>query len=444
MENSLFWKRIIERSLMKKNQPANKEYLAEIITIGDELLIGQTIDTNSAFISTLLNLNGISVKQKTCVSDDSDHIIEALNNAQRRADIILITGGLGPTKDDITKKTLASFFKSEMRFDQNAYENVVRIFTAFGKEVTPLNKQQAYVPETCETIYNDYGTAPGMWFDTNDTIFISMPGVPYEMKAMLKNIIIPKIKKRFRLPHILHKIILTQGVGESFLADMISDWENSLTEVNVKLAYLPSIDMVRLRLSTKGYDYDQLNTTVNKKIKQLEKIIPEYICGEETYGEERETLEQLIGKLLQSTKQTVATAESCTGGYLAHLITRIAGSSKYYVGSIIAYSNQVKTAELDVPAELLNKHGAVSQAVVEQMAKAIRKKYNANFGLATSGIAGPTGESDEKPIGTVWVALASENEVFSEKFLFGRKRERNIQKTAQAALNMLRKYLTKK
>ncbi|MES2139554.1 MAG: competence/damage-inducible protein A [Bacteroidota bacterium] len=414
---------------------------AEIITIGDEILIGQIVDTNSAYMATLLNLNGISVKQISSVSDDRAHILKALDEAKERADIILITGGLGPTKDDITKKTLCDYFKTTMRFDEEVYQDVVNIFTAYGKEVTPINRLQAEVPAICTVIRNQHGTAPGMWFDVGGKVFISMPGVPYEMKAMMKNQVIPKIKEHFKLPAIVHKTVLTQGIGESYLADLISDWEDSLVHDNIKLAYLPSPGMVRLRLSTKGDDVKKLNSLVNKKIEELKIIISEYIYGYENFGEETETLEQIVGKLLNKIKKTVSTAESCTGGYISHLITKVPGSSDYYIGSVISYSYEIKQIELGVSKELLETQGAVSQPVVEQMAKAIREKYRTDYSIAASGIAGPGGGTDEKPVGTVWIAIATPETVISQKFLFGTNRERNIQKTANAALNMLRKEL---
>ncbi len=417
---------------------------AEIITIGDEILIGQVIDTNSAFIATLLNLNGISVKQISSVSDDREHIIKALDEAKSRADIILITGGLGPTKDDITKKTLAQYFKTDMRFDEEAYQDVLNVFNYYGKEVTPINRLQAEVPEICTVLRNPNGTAPGMWFDVKGKVFVSMPGVPYEMKAMMQNIVIPKIKVRFKLPHIVHKTVLTQGIGESFLAELIIDWENSLAEVGIKLAYLPSPGMmVRLRLSTSGNDKDSLNAIVDKKIEELKTIIPEYIYGYEVFGEERETLEQLVGKLLRDKKKTLSTAESCTGGYISHLITKVPGCSDYYAGSVISYSNGVKEIELGISKELLDAKGAVCQPVVEQMAVSVREKLKTDYSIACSGIAGPTGGTDKKPVGTVWIAIAMPDKVISEKFLFGNNRERNIQKTANAALNMLKKELEK-
>ncbi len=415
---------------------------AEIITIGDEILIGQIIDSNSAFIATLLNLNGVSVKQISSVSDNAEHIIKALDEAKGRADIIVITGGLGPTKDDITKKTLARYFNTGMRFDEDAFQDVLAVFNYYGKEVSAINRLQAEVPEICTVLRNPNGTAPGMWFDVEGKVYVSMPGVPYEMKAMMKEKVIPKILERFKLPYIVHKTVLTQGNGESFLAEMIADWENSLAEVGIKLAYLPSPGMkVRLRLSAVGNDKEALNALVDKKIEELKPLISEYIYGYEVFGEEVETLEQMVGKLLRDKKKTLSTAESCTGGYISHLITKVPGSSEYYAGSIIAYSNDIKVAELNVSKELLDAKGAVCQPVVEQMAKFVREKLKTDYSISCSGIAGPTGGTDKKPVGTVWIALATPEKVISEKFLFGNNRERNIQLTANAALNMLKKEL---
>ncbi len=413
----------------------------EIITIGDEILIGQIVDTNSAFIAQLLNLNGISVKQISSVSDNREHILKALDEAKSRADIILITGGLGPTKDDITKKTLCEYFKTTMRFDEGAYQDVVNIFATYGKEVTPINKLQAEVPAICEVIHNYNGTAPCMWFDVDDKIFVSMPGVPYEMKALMKEQVVPKLKERFKFPSIYHKTILTQGIGESTLSEMISDWEDSLAIADIKLAYLPSPGMVRLRLSTKGEDKNALIRNVEKKIEEVKPLISEYIYGYEIYGVERESLEQMVGKLLKEKKKTVSTAESCTGGYISHLLTKVAGSSEYYIGSVISYAYEIKETELGVPHDIILKHGAVSQPVVEQMAKAIREKYKTDYAISASGIAGPGGGTEEKPVGTVWVAVATPTKIISEKFLFGANRERNIQKTANVAINMLKKEL---
>lgn len=413
----------------------------EIITIGDEILIGQIVDTNSAFMGQLLNMNGMSVKQISSVSDNREHIMKALDEAKGRADIILITGGLGPTKDDITKKTLCDYFNTTMRFDEGAYEDVVNIFAAYGKDVTPLNRLQAEVPAICEVIRNKNGTAPGMWFDVDGKVFVSMPGVPYEMKALMKELVIPKLKTRFDFPSIYHKTILTQGIGESTLSELISDWEDSLAADHIKLAYLPAPGMVRLRLSTKGKDAKVLEANVERKIAEVKPMISEYIYGYEIYGEEKESLEQMIGKLLLDKNKTVSTAESCTGGYISHLITRVPGSSQYYTGSVISYAYEIKESELGVLHDVIMKHGAVSQPVVEQMAKAIRERYKTDYSISASGIAGPGGGTEEKPVGTVWIAIATPDKVISEKFQFGTNRERNIQKTANAALMMLKKEL---
>ena len=409
---------------------------AEIITIGDELLIGQVVDTNSAFIATKLNEAGIYVHQITSVSDNKEHIIEALGNAAQKADIILITGGLGPTNDDITKLTLCEYFKVGLRFDEEAYKDVENMFKVRGREVTEVNRKQAELPENCVALRNKNGTAPGMWFDVNGKIYISMPGVPYEMKALMEDEVIPKLQNQFTLPVIVHRNVLTIGIGESFLAEKIAAWEASLANDKIKLAYLPSIGMVRLRLSTIGEDRNLLEKNVQRKINELQSLVGEFIFGYET-----DTLQEIVGKVLKERKQTIATAESCTGGYISHLITSIAGSSDYYVGSVITYSYEIKTLELNINADLLNTKGAVSQEVVEQMASEVRRKFKTDYSIAVSGIAGPSGGTPEKPVGTVWIAIATPQRVFSKRFQFANNRLRNIQMTANAALNLLRKDL---
>lgn len=409
---------------------------AEIITIGDELLIGQVIDTNSAFIATKLNEAGIFVHQITSVSDNREHIIEALGNAAQKADIVLITGGLGPTNDDITKLTLCEYFKVGLRFDPEAYKDVEYVFKIRGRAVTEVNRKQAELPENCVALRNKNGTAPGMWFDVKGKIYVSMPGVPHEMKALMEDEVIPKLKKQFTLPVIVHRNVLTIGIGESTLAEKIAAWENSLAQHGIKLAYLPSIGMVRLRLTTSGTDRTQLEEIVQKKIAELQSLIGEFI-----YGYENDTLEGIIGKILKERKQTIATAESCTGGYISHLITSIPGSSDYYVGSVITYSYEIKTLELNVNADLLNTKGAVSKEVVEQMASEVRRKFKTDYSIAVSGIAGPGGGTPEKPVGTVWIAIASPQRIFSKRFQFANNRLHNIQMTANAALNLLRKEL---
>lgn len=409
---------------------------AEIITIGDELLIGQVVDTNSAFIATKLNEAGIYVHQITSVSDNKEHIIEALENAAQKADIILITGGLGPTNDDITKLTLCEYFNVGLKFNPEAYKDVEYMFKIRGREVTEINRKQADLPGNCIALRNKNGTAPGMWFDVNGKIYVSMPGVPYEMKALMEDEVIPKLQKQFTLPAIVHRNVLTIGIGESFLAEKIAAWEASLAQDNIKLAYLPSIGMVRLRLSTRGSDESILEKTLQKKITELQSLVGEFI-----FGYENDTLQEIVGKLLKERKQTIATAESCTGGYISHLITSISGSSDYYVGSVITYSYEIKTLELNVNADLLNKKGAVSQEVVEHMASEVRRKFKTDYSIAVSGIAGPGGGTPEKPVGTVWIAIATPERVFSKKFQFANNRLRNIQMTANNALNLLRKEM---
>jgi len=409
--------------------------LAEIITIGDELLIGQVVDTNSAWIGQKLNEIGIKVKQITSVSDDESHIISALNEARNRADLILITGGLGPTKDDLTKYTLCKYFKSNLRFDQEAFLNVERIFKSRGKEVTEVNRKQAEIPEKCNVIQNSMGTAPGMWFENRKKVFISMPGVPYEMKSMMEQKILPVLQQRFNGKAIVHKTILTQGIGESSLSDMIEEWELQLPQ-NTKLAYLPSPGLVRLRLTATGTNQDDLYTIVEDETKKLLEIAGEYI-----YGFDDDSLEKIVGHLLREKSATLSSAESCTGGYIAHRITTIPGSSDYFIGSVVAYANRVKENFLDVPKEILDQHGAVSEETVIAMATKMNKKFATDYSIAVSGIAGPGGGTPEKPVGTVWLAIAHPKGTFTKKLLLGTVRERVIIETSLHALNNLRKIL---
>ncbi|MGP8216814.1 MAG: competence/damage-inducible protein A [Bacteroidia bacterium] len=410
--------------------------LAEIITIGDELLIGQVVDTNSAWIAALLNETGIKVYQITSVSDTREHILTALKEASMRADIILITGGLGPTSDDITKHTLCEYFNTKLRLDERSLEDVTNIFKKFGKEVTAINRRQAEVPENCTPLQNKNGTAPGMWFEERGKIYVSMPGVPYEMKGLMTDEVIPRLKKEFTLPVIIHKNVLTQGIGESFLSGKIAEWETSLAKEEIKLAYLPSPSMVRLRLSITGKDAAVLNERIERKVGELQKIIGQYI-----YGYDNDTLEGIIGKLLIEKKQTLSTAESCTGGYISHLITSVPGSSEYFKGGIVSYANEVKINELGVGKETIEAHGAVSQQVVEQMANGAIKNLGTDYSVAVSGIAGPHGGTPEKPVGTVWIAIATPSKTFSKRFQFAGTRDRNIIVTGLTALNMLRKEI---
>ncbi len=414
---------------------------AEIITIGDEILIGQVVDTNSAWIGQELNLIGIKVVQISSVSDDEQHILNSLKEAESRADIIFITGGLGPTKDDITKHTLCKYFNTGMRIDEEVLAMVSEFFSKRNKPFTTLNQKQAEVPEICTVIKNYQGTAAGMWFENKGKYFMSMPGVPYEMKAMMSEQVLPMLKTKFQLPAIFHKTVLTQGIGESFLAETIEDWENGLSKDNIKLAYLPSPGMVRLRLSSTGEDLGQLKQIIEQHIVKLQSLIPKYIYGYEEYGQEQPLLEKIVGDLLLQKRKTLALAESCTGGYISHLITSFAGSSAYYNGSIVPYHNQFKHELLDVGQDVFISNGAVSEACVKQMAEGVRKKFNSDYAIATSGIAGPAGGTIEKPVGTVWIAIATPGQTIAEKFIFSSNRSRNIHITAVTALNMLRKIL---
>ena len=408
---------------------------AEIITIGDELLIGQVVDTNSAWMGQKLNEIGIKVKQISSVSDDKQHIVTALKEAASRADVILMTGGLGPTKDDITKKTLAEFFDSTMVLSEDSLAIIQEIFRSRGREMTELNRQQAMVPNKCNVLLNKNGTAPGMLFEHDGKIYISMPGVPNEMKGLMESAVLPILKERFNLPRVVHRTVLTQGIGESFLSDKIESWELALPP-HIKLAYLPAAGMVRLRLSASGKDESTLQKEVETEVTKLSSIIHEYI-----FGFENDTLEELIGQLLREKKKTLCTAESCTGGYIAHKITSVTGSSDYYQGSIVAYANLLKTDLLNLDPETLKKHGAVSKETVQAMADSARKVLASDYAIATSGIAGPTGGSPEKPVGTVWIAISGESGTEAWKVQLGSNRLRVIMETSNHALNGLRKRL---
>ena len=414
---------------------------AEIISIGDEILIGQIANTNAQWMAQQLTLIGISVSHLITVGDNKEDILKAFTDAQKRSGIILITGGLGPTSDDLTKPTLCEFFNTKLIFNDEVFEMVKKRFASFNIVMPESNRGQAEIPENCTVIKNKNGTAPGMWFDVNTSIFVSLPGVPYEMKAMMEEFVLPELKNRFQKEVIIHKTVYTQGLGESSLAEKIKSWEESLNSTNIKLAYLPSPSQVKLRLSVKGNNKQQLNLLVDEKISELRKLIPELIFAVEEYGKEPESLEKTIGELLRKKKQTLAVAESCTGGYIGHLITSIAGSSDYFNGGIIAYANDIKTNVLKVDVSTLQTNGAVSKEVAEQMASGVRQRLKADFGIATTGIAGPTGGSNEKPVGTVWIAVATPDALVSEKFSFGDSRERTIRRAGLSALNMLRTLL---
>ena len=411
--------------------------LCEIITIGDEILIGQIVDTNSAWMARELNNAGIKVKQISSVSDDKAHIMKALDDARTRADIILITGGLGPTKDDITKVTLCEYFSTQLVRNMDVFYDVKNIFESRGLPYTELNQRQSDVPANCTVIPNTKGTAPGMWFEEYGKVFVSMPGVPYEMMAMMSNFVIPKIKEKYKTPFILHKTILVQGIGESFLSEKIADWEDSLPQ-GFKLAYLPSTGMVRLRITSMGDDKAKLEQQTEELVEKLRPIISQYI-----YGYNDETMEQIVGRLLKEKGKKLSTAESCTGGYIAHRITSVPGSSAYFEGSLITYSYEIKENILGVNKAILEQYGAVSEQVVLAMAEAARMQFKTDYSIAASGIAGPDGGTTEKPVGTVWIAISTPHGTMAKKFLFGNDRERNIIRTSITALNLLRQEILK-
>lgn len=413
-----------------------KKVFAEVITIGDEILFGQTLDTNTQWIGAQLSDAGISVIRKTSVGDIREEILKSLREASQRADIILMTGGLGPTKDDITKKTLAEYFDTPLVVNEQALGEVTAFFASRHRSLTPTNARQAELPEACQMISNTMGTAPGMWFEHEDKVYVSMPGVPYEMKTMMERSVMPMLKHRFVLPVIYHKMIQTAGIGESWLSDMIESWETSLPS-HMKLAYLPHYGRVRLRLTAIGSDYHVLEQEVDQQLAVLLPLIQPYV-----YGLGDLSLEEAIGQLLLANQQTLATAESCTGGHVAHTITSIAGSSAYFVGGMIPYSNQLKVDILGVQEDTLKTYGAVSEQTITEMAQQIRVRYQADYGVATSGIAGPGGGTPEKPVGTVWIAVADAHQVRTRKLSLTQDRGLNIQYTTVNVLNLLRLAIT--
>jgi nicotinamide-nucleotide amidase len=409
--------------------------LAEIITIGDEILIGQIVDTNSAWMAHQLNMAGIRIKQISSVSDDKQHILNALKEASTRADIILITGGLGPTKDDITKKTIAEYFGVSLVESEGALQNVKQIFARYNRPLLEVNIQQALVPENCDVILNKNGTAPGMWFNEGGKIYVSMPGVPHEMMYMMEEQVIPKLKSTLTLPFIVHKTILTVGEGESFLADRIADIEDSLPPY-IKLAYLPKLGQVRLRLSGYGENEELLKTKIAEFSAKIVDRVHEVVAAEEDIS-----IEKAILNFMEQKGLTLSVAESCTGGYISHLLTQHAGSSKVFFGGAVSYSYELKESILGVKTETLAKFGAVSEETATEMVKGALSHFKSDYALAVTGIAGPDGGTPDKPVGTVWIAVGNIEKLVVKKLTFGNKRRQNIERSAISALNMLNTLL---
>ncbi len=404
---------------------------AEIISIGDELLIGQTINTNAGWMGEKLNLAGIEVLRTTVIPDKREQILKALQESAQRADIVLMTGGLGPTRDDITKHTLCEYFNTKLVRNSDVLKHIEAFFARRGREMLEVNRMQADLPELCTVIHNPAGTAAGMWFDMDNKVYVSMPGVPFEMKGMMEDSILDMLARRFQLTQIVHKTILTQGIGESFLAEQIKDWENRIYNSGMSLAYLPSPGMVKLRITSK-----QTNPPVEiieSLAAELTERFPQYV-----FGEDKDTLEEVCGKLLRARSLTLCTVESCTGGAIAGKITSVSGSSDYFLGAMVTYSNKLKTLLAGVPESTIENFGAVSEEVVVAMATGGKEKMQTDYCIAVSGVAGPTGGSEQKPVGTVWIAVAGPRRILTKKFLFGNNRQRNIDQSVLSALNLLR------
>lgn len=412
---------------------------AAIVTIGDEILIGQIVDTNSAFIAKSLDRIGVEIHEMISISDDKHHIVDTFLKFQNKVDLVLITGGLGPTKDDITKKTFCDYFDDELVVDEAVLAHVTKLIEGFYKRtITQINKDQALVPSKCTVLHNEVGTAPGMWMKKENTVFISLPGVPFEMKYLVENEIIPKVVREYKRPYILHKTIMTYGRGESAVAEQIEDWENNLPEF-IKLAYLPAPGRVRLRLTARGTDKEFLEKSTEENVMSLTKIIGDIIVG----FDDDETLETVVGRLLKQQNKTISTAESCTGGNIAQLLTSVSGASKYFKGSVVSYATETKISVLGLSEELVNKYSVVSAEVAKQMAINVKSIMKTDYAIATTGNAGPTKGDSKAELGTVFIALATPNEVIVEEFNFGQPREKVIDRAVNKSMEILRKEILK-
>ena len=412
---------------------------AEIITIGDEILIGQITDTNSKFIAEELNKIGVSVYQITSIQDDKTHILKAIAEAEENADIIILTGGLGPTKDDITKHTISEYFNSELELNSDIVEHIKAMFAKVNYKFTELNKQQALLPAKATVLKNYLGTASGMWFEKNGKVFISLPGVPNEMKGLMLRKVLPKLQESFHLPYIIHKTILTYGMGESMVAERLEQWEDALPE-SIKLAYLPNYGKLRLRLTAKGTNEKLLKEALDIEVKKLVSLVEDIFVG----FEGQNSLEAEVGNLLATYNNTLAVAESCTGGNISKMITSVPGASRYFVGSVVSYSEQVKINALNVSKELIQEHTVVSAEVAGSMALGIQKNYNSDFAIGVTGNAGPTKDKTDESIGKVYIAIASPEAVFVKDFNFGQPREKVIQRASVKAIELLKMTILKK
>lgn len=412
---------------------------ATIVTIGDEILIGQIIDTNSGYIAKALDRIGVQTHELLSISDNKQHILETFEKLQNKVDFVIITGGLGPTKDDITKHTFCEYFNDSLVINYEVQAHVIELIeTVMKRPASQINKDQALVPSNCQVLFNKVGTAPGMWMKKENTVYISLPGVPYEMKYIVENEIIPKIVKEYERPYILHKTIMTYGQGESLVAERIENWENNLPEF-IKLAYLPSPGRVRLRLTARGKDRGLLEATINNKVESLAKIIGDIIVG----FDEDETIAVVLGRLLTQNKNTLAVAESCTGGKIAQELTAVAGASNYFRGGVVSYATETKVSILGVSEETIAQQSVVSGEVAKEMAIGVQKRMKSDYAIATTGNAGPDKGDADATIGTVFIAIATPSEVFVEEFNFGQPREKVIDRAVNKAFELLQKEILK-
>ncbi|MEM8521648.1 CinA family nicotinamide mononucleotide deamidase-related protein [Flavobacterium sp. PL12] len=412
---------------------------ATIVTIGDEILIGQIVDTNSGFIAKSLDKIGVEINEMISISDDKNHILDTFARLQNEVDLVIITGGLGPTKDDVTKKTFCDYFEDELIVNQKVLAHVTEIIEGFYKrKITQMNKDQALVPSKCTVLHNKVGTAPGMWMKKENTVFISLPGVPFEMKYLVENEIVPKVVQEYKRPYIIHRTILTYGQGESMVAERIEDWENNLPDY-IKLAYLPALGRVRLRLSARGTDKELLDATLEEKIKSLDAIIHDIIVG----FDEDDTIEVVVGKILAKQNKSLATAESCTGGKIAEVLTAVSGSSRYFKGGVVSYATEAKINVLGISKDLIDEFSVVSSEVVSAMALSIKKMMNSDYAIATTGNAGPLKGDSDAELGTVFIALATPTDIIVEEFNFGQPREKVIDRAVIKSLELLKKEILK-